>query len=222
MVKLVKEELKINQRVEIQLRDSSYAGSYPSRVEEIFPDKIVFAAPLKKGTLIPLRKGDTITVNYWGQTGSYSFTTRVIKTQVQQVPVIIAERPREVTRIQRRNYLRIPVALPLTFSILEDLEHAARSEIFRAETVDLSGGGVMIKSPVKLSKDEYLEIELTLPRKGTINLVGRVVRTQETKDQGGLFYLVGIDFVVIDESDRDRIIAFVFERQRELRRKGLV
>ncbi|MDH7576742.1 MAG: PilZ domain-containing protein [Bacillota bacterium] len=225
---MIKEELRINQRVEILLQnsayDSNYAGSYPSRVEEILSDKIFFAAPIKKGIPIPLRKGDPITVNYWGQTAGYSFTTKVIETRFKRVlPVIIVERPKKVTRIQRRNFLRIPAVLPLTFSILEGPERVSRPEIFHTETVDLSGGGAMIKTPVKLSKDEYLEMELTLPRKGTINIVGRVVRTQETKKGStGLIYLTGIDFEVIDESDRDKIIAFVFERQRELRRKGLM
>ncbi len=220
---MAKVKLKINQKVEIQLQNGSYAGSHPSRVEEIFPDKIIFAAPLKRGMAIPLKKGDVITVHYWGQTAGYSFTTKILETKLQRLlPVIVAAKPEKVTRIQRRNFLRIPVALRLTFSILEDLEHNSGSEIFHTETVDLSGGGVMIKSPVKLLRDQCLEIELTLPRKGTINVTGKVVRIQETKGKGKPIYLVGIDFLVIKESDRDKIVAFVFEYERKMRKKGLI
>lgn len=219
---MAKEELKINQKVEIRLDNASYKGSYPSRVEELPSNRITLAAPIKKGKIIPLGRGDIITVYYWTQTAGYSFTTRVIKTGFRRIPTITVERPREMKRIQRRNYLRIPAILPITFSVLEDLEHVSRLEIYRGETIDISGGGVMFKSPIKLTEDVCLEMEITLPRKGTVNVGGRVVRIREKLGKSGPEFFVGVDFSVIDESDRDKIIGFVFQRQREMRRKGLI
>jgi c-di-GMP-binding flagellar brake protein YcgR len=217
-----KEKLKINQKVEIQIPDGSYKGSYSSRVEEIHPDgSIVLAAPFKRGVLIPLRKGDTVVVNFWGQTAGYSFTTTVLETNYQNVPMITVLAPSTLKKIQRRNFVRVAAWIPLAFSILKDTEDFAEKKIFRTETVDISGGGVLIKSPLKLSEGDRLEMEIQLPKRGPVSARGQVVRVEEKKEQPPV-YLVGVAFTEITETDRTKIIRFVFERQREMRQKGLI
>ncbi len=216
------EELKINKRVEIKIQDSHYAGNYSSRVEEILPDTIILAAPLKRGVIVPLRVGDTVTVSYFGQTAGYSFTTKVIGTNYQKLPLIAVQKPQEITKIQRRKYIRISTRIPVRFLILDDKKQPASSDVYCTETIDISGGGAAIISPVKLSREDCLDMELDIPRRGTIRVVGRVARVEETRSEYGIRYLIGIDFLVIDESDRDKIIQYVFELQRDMRRKGLI
>lgn len=215
------EELKINKRVEVIIENSYYAGNYSSRVEEILPDSIILAAPLKRGVIVPLRVGDTITVNYYGKTAGYSFTTKVTATNYKKVPLIAVEKPQEITKIQRRSYIRIPTSIPVRFTVLNEQKQPT-SLSYWSETIDISGGGVAIISPIKLSCGGYLDMELDVPRKGIIQVMGRVARIEEIKTEYGKKFLLGISFLAIDESDRDKIIQYVFELQREMRRKGLI
>jgi len=219
---LAAEELKINDRVEIRIQNPYYAGKYSSRVEEILPNTIVLAAPLKRGVIVPLRAGDTITVSYYGQTAGYSFTTKVIGASYQKLPLIAVQKPQKVNKIQRRNYIRIPASIPVRFLVLDDQRQPAGSDLYSTETLDISGGGALIISPVKLSRDDCLDIELDLPRRGTIRVLGRVARVEKKKSEYGPRYLIGVDFSVIDKADREKIIQYVFELQREMRRKGLI
>ncbi|HAA90261.1 MAG: Type IV pilus assembly PilZ [Thermoanaerobacterales bacterium 50_218] len=217
-----KEELKINQKVEVQIPDGSYKGNYSSRVEEIHPDgSIVLAAPFKRGVLIPLRKGDTVIVNFWGQTAGYSFTTAVLETNYQDVPMIRVAAPSTVRRIQRRNFVRVPAWIPLVFSVSSDSDDPSEKKIYRTETVNVSGGGLLIKSPFKLSEGVCLEMEIHLPKRGPVNARGQVVRVEEKREQSPM-YLIGVAFTEIAETDRTKIINFVFEKQREMRQKGLI
>ncbi|MGB9792047.1 MAG: flagellar brake protein [Thermacetogeniaceae bacterium] len=215
------EELKINKRVEIIIEKSYYAGSYPSRVEEILPDAIVLAAPLKRGVVVPLRVGDTIKVNFYGKTGGYSFTTKVTATSYKKIPLIAVEKPQEFTKIQRRSYIRVPARIPVRFTLLDDQKQPTDLNS-SSETIDISGGGVALLSSTPIPCGSYLEMELDVPRKGTIRVLGKVARTEEKKTEYGKTTLLGISFVEIDESDRDKIIQYVFEIQREMRRKGLI
>ncbi len=215
-------DLKINQRVKIELEHPLYGGTYSSRVEEILPGRIVLAAPLRGAEVVPLRPGDRVTVSYWSPAGAYTFKARVSGVSPGGVPLLFLEEPEEVQRVQRRSFLRVPAALPVTFSILEDIEQLPAPEVHQGETVDISGGGVLLRSPVPLREGDYLELEVTVPKRGTLGVVGRVVRVQEKKGAKGPEFYAGVDFVVIAEADRDKIVGFVFERQREMRRKGLI
>lgn len=215
------EKLKVNQRVEIKILKSYYVGSYSSRVEGVEHDRVILAAPIKNGRVIPLQKGQLITVSYFGKTASFSFTTAVIEFREGKVPIVIIAQPQQIVRIQRRNYLRLEACVPVVFRVVDDQEHNSRPAIYHTETVDISGGGALIRSKVRLSPEDYLEIELTIPRKGVINILGRVARVEKINGSCPI-YLVGIDFLVIDETERDTIIQYVFEQQRELRRKGLL
>lgn len=215
------EDLKVNKRVEIIIENSYYAGSYPSRVEEILPDIIVLAAPLKRGVVVPLRVGDTIKVNYYGKTAGYSFTTKVIATSYKRIPLIAVEKPQEFTKIQRRSYIRVPARIPVRFTLLDDQKKPTELNCC-CETIDISGGGVALLSSTALPCGSCMEMELNVPRKGTIRVIGKVARSEEKKTEYGKMTLLGISFVEIEESDRDKIIQYVFEIQRDMRRKGLI
>lgn len=218
---MAKEKPKINQKVQVNIKNYPYEGCYSSRVEEISSERIVLAAPFKGSNVIPLHIGDVITVTYWTETAGYSFTTEIVDTNYGNLPTITIKHPRQIERIQRRKYLRLPATIPVTYRVLNNPE---KSDVYHSFTLDISGGGVLICSPVCLSYNDKLDITLALPQKGEINVVGRVLRIEERIDKKSRIrsYLLGIEFLEINEPDRDKIIAFIFDMQRRMRRKGLI
>lgn len=219
---MIKYGLQINQRVEIEVPSKDACGGcYSSRVEDLFPDKVVLAAPIKNNKIVPLKRGEVIKIKYWGGSAGYSFTTRILQRRGGRIPTITVELPEKIRRWQRRNYLRISANLPLTFTLTSSDGNIKYPQIYHTETIDISGGGVMIKSPLLIEKDSYLELELTLPQRGIIVALGRIVRAQKRASRNKHFYLLGIEFSVINESDREKIIAYVFELQRQRNRRRL-
>lgn len=217
---MVKDGLRINQRVEIEVPSKDACGGcYSSRVEDLFPNRVVLAAPIKNNKIVPLKRGEVIKIKYWGGSAGYSFTTRVLRRKGGHLPTITVELPEKIKRWQRRNYLRVSASIPLTFTLTNSDGKSKHPQIYRSETIDISGGGVMLKSPLLIEKGSYLELELMLPQRGVIVALGRIVRIQERSSKNKHFYLLGIEFSVIKESDREKIITYVFDLQRQRNRR---
>lgn len=208
---------KANQLVSIVLsKDHPRAGVYHSRVEFISPKRLILAAPISQWQVIPVKRGEIITVNYWVRTKAYSFTSEVMAFKGGYLPTITVAWPRKIKRLKRRNFMRVRAKLSVT------LAPTGEKRIYHTETLDISGGGVLIKSPVRLEENDYVELQITLPERGVFNILGRVVRLEERSGRKGTEYFMGIEFAVIDERDRERIIVYVFERERYLNRRRLV
>ena len=207
---------KANQLVSIVLsKDHPRAGVYHSRVEFISPKRLILAAPISQWQVIPVKRGEIITVNYWVRTKAYSFTSEVMAFRRVSADNY-SGLARKIKRLKRRNFMRVRAKLSVT------LAPTGEKRIYHTETLDISGGGVLIKSPVRLEENDYVELQITLPERGVFNILGRVVRLEERSGRKGTEYFMGIEFAVIDERDRERIIVYVFERERYLNRRRLV
>lgn len=84
---------------------------------------------------------------------------------------------------------------------------------------DISGSGIALYSSRQLNTDDIVEIKMSLPKLPPIpiNIIGAVVKCEasygvEIKEGK---YLIGVKFAAINEEDREEIIRFVLERQRE-------
>jgi hypothetical protein len=107
--------------------------------------------------------------------------------------------------IQRREHARVQADLPLHL-ITEDGERLV------AQTVNVSGGGVMVRGVTQLDVGERVHVVLWLDDGARpLETPARVVR----EVQPGV---VGVLFDLIDEPTRERLIHYVFDREREHRR----
>lgn len=215
-------DLRINQRVEIKIsQKGAYSGCYPSRVEDISPSRIVLAAPLKGQKMVPLEEGELITVEYCGSSAVYSFTTRIVGMGKDHFPTITVEFPQMIRRWQRRSFLRMKAALPVTLTPVKTDGSITPPPIYQMETINISGGGLMLKSPIRFPEGESLELEILLPQRGVVEALGKVVRVEEKKGGNSPYYLLGIEFTVIKEADRQKIISYVFELQRRMYKRRI-
>jgi hypothetical protein len=111
--------------------------------------------------------------------------------------------------LKRRDYVRATVALPLTLRAAGADEPKVTAH---AQALDLSGGGMLVRGlPNPVLGDEH-RFELSLDGGTPIRGRGRVVR------------LVGIDraglqFTVLADEDRERIMNAAFDMSRDQRRR---
>ena len=212
--------LKVNQPVEIEMPEISKV-SYRSRVEGILSNKITLAAPLKQGQIVPLSPGTTVKVIYTDQMAIYSFLSQVISLNRQNLPTVILGEPYDLQRIQRRNFVRLEATLNIIITQVDE-DYKPAGETFSGTTVDLSGGGAMFLCNTVLKCGDSLATMVYLSDNDSVKALGRVTRFVENLPNAKHKYSVGIEFTVIEESERDKIIKFIFNRQRELRKKGLL
>jgi len=111
-----------------------------------------------------------------------------------------------VSRVQRREFVRVNVELEAELvGVYEDAT--------RARTHNLSGGGAMVKSPRPLPQEELVYAKILLaPGDPSVRGHARVVWCAPADD--GTQYFVGLQFLEIKSSDRERIVRFCMERLR--------
>jgi c-di-GMP-binding flagellar brake protein YcgR len=121
---------------------------------------------------------------------------------------------------QRREYFRVNVNFPVRYwHVAKDEAQIPPSVSVVRETINLSGGGMMIRVSTPLFTGKKLGLELDLPcsPRRRIRCVGQVVRIVS---RGEKDLEVGLHFVEIDPDDRESIIVFCFaEQRRQLRDK---
>lgn len=128
----------------------------------------------------------------------YSFTTHVLKTTRNPELVVILDKPGVIYRMQRRAYarrlMRIPAAYARSAQMLE-------KEAGKAETRDVSLGGVSLVVPEEMTPGDILHIELR-PKtpKDKIKAVAHIMRSRPNDEGEG--YLLGCRLTEADEALR--------------------
>ncbi len=214
------EPLKVNQPVEIEI-PGEQSVCYRSRVEYVSDDRLIVASPMKSGAIVPVRRGTVVKVTYTDNVAVYTFSSEVLSQNISGIPTLILDRPSDSKRIQRRNFVRLDTRLTVNLSLLNE-KYIPSGETISATTVDISGGGMMFVCDTNMKVGDVLEAVINLSEKETVTAIGRIVRIVENPPKSRNRYSAGFEFTIIEEAERDKIIRFIFNQQRELRRKGLL
>ncbi len=114
-----------------------------------------------------------------------------------------------IEMIQEREYVRVQSTRPVLV-----LTGSTQGTV-QTYSVDLSGGGMLLAGPSTLKVGEQVQFRLTTAKGAPpITGVGTVVRT-DTQGRRALC------FDEIGEGDHRRLVRFIFECQRDERRRGL-
>lgn len=218
---------RLNQRLEVALGDRGGPGAqYFSRLVEETADTLRISAPEFEGTVVDLREGDSMRLWYTQGGGYWCLKTNVRTVYEREGETFLElDRGGDVHRAQRRNHVRVDVSLLLHARVeqhvgAQDGEGSdsprLTGERIKALTRNISGGGVSFRTPVQLAAGDKLVVTFYLPEHGgDITSRAKVVHAHpdpERPDQ----CIVACSFERMAITDRERIIRFLFFRQREL------
>ena len=212
-------EYKIGDRIEIDIPDGEYKGKYHSVIFNIEPEYMEIVAPVVRGVLIPVRPGTHVHVFYTRQDALYKFEGEILERKEQNnVSLLILPIPKQITRIQRRSFVRVEVTIPFILIKKED------GIKWKAYSVDLSAGGVRVRSDRDLAVGSIVDVEFYLPTGALIRSAATVVRKQLVPGQESgkeNQYYLSMAFNDLDNSSQQKILHYVFRCQQETRWKGL-
>ncbi|PUU94692.1 MULTISPECIES: flagellar brake protein [Halanaerobium] len=210
-------ELEVNQKLEIEVLSGSYQGNYLSKVADFLEAGIIITGLYREGAPLPLRLDQTINVYYTTDRAAYKFKSKILKRTNKPIPLLLIERADSVTRIQRRDYFRLDVTGTVDiYKMMDDKKYPKK--ISEARLLDISGGGIQMQLKKKFKKNEEILISLKniLPPKEFIK--AKIVRIQRENNELNNY---GVQFVEIEEEQREQIIQWIFAYQRKSRKKGL-
>lgn len=210
-------KLKVNQNFELVVKKGPFKGNYLSKIADIGDKYIKVTMPFVRGEIVPLRMGLDLEMYFTGEMAAYSYSTKTIDREFEQVPILILSYPQKKKRIQRREYFRLEVKEEMSYRLLNsDLEPI--SDMKQATTIDISGGGVKLVSKENIPNGTLLEIYLKITTLENTPIISRVVNIFDLPEGTA----VGVKFIEIANHVREDIISWLFDYQRELRRKGML
>ncbi len=198
---------------------------FVSSVYDLDTKGIYVPIPFNNNHPLVLGHGEKVRVKYMGKTSTYLFVTEAVGRKVEQdkLPMYILMHPKQedITRIQLREFARVPVMIDIQYA-----PPPAKNEVpafQKAYSVDLSGGGLKIalKESVKAGTTFLLSFTLYVRAKKKqqeFQLLAKIIRCQLV-DQEARIYHASLKFLDIRPAQQDLIMAYVFERMVEIKRR---
>jgi c-di-GMP-binding flagellar brake protein YcgR len=213
---------KVNQFLYLHVASSDEEDAsieYKSRIADSSEDELLINVPIIEGSgrLKRLFLGDELSASYISEDGVKSFFNSHVTGFKEEVVKLVRIRkpdPGSVTKVQRRNFLRVAAELEIAISMSS---HAR----FIGVTDDVGGGGIsfLVDARWPVQQETILDCWLLVPfRNGSIDhaqFKAEVIRVKplETKNQ------IMVKFSSISDGERQKIIRYCFERQLDIRKK---
>jgi PilZ domain len=143
---------------------------------------------------------------------AYSSTRGLVrfqgKARLEAYDTLTFHVPEAPDVLQRREFVRVDAAQPVVLISEED------DSVLSGHAIEVSGGGMLLTGPDALGLDASVRFTLNLGD-GTapINGSGRIVRVEDSGRRA-------LMYEHISQGDRQRLIHFIFERQRSALAKG--
>lgn len=237
--------LKVWESLEILVGDERDPGRYRARIEDFLNGGIVITSPVFVEGKSLLRDGCEVLVNITRDDAVYQFSSN-IRSSTRSGGSSILSPPKNIRRVQRRLFCRVQTSEHLEYALIEasmDWEDYDEKLKWHQSTCrDISGGGMLINLAEETDSGQLLLVKVKsfesydLP--GMLVAVCRRVFKQEDR------LLAGIEFVStdrlrkyftqaqlkrlpskatrFDNAAQDRLVTVTFNRQIDLRNKGLL
>lgn len=204
-------------RVDIQIHNPSNPEGVKamySQVMNVDSEFYYISPPVTKGMEYPVRLGQKADLTYYREFGVMSFTVVFLRKITDgKVALFQVTRITEPRKTQRRAYYRLKY---MVNGFVKSLENDKACEML---IQDISGGGTRATVSVSFYVGEKIECVLHMDNEKVI-VVATVVRALRLSDQRR--YELGIRFEDVSEKNQNKIIAYIFQKQGELRKKGLI
>lgn len=199
--------------------DNKETFDYRSRIMDMKEDNYLIEVPIhvETGKMKMLHLGDELSVVYVNENGlRHYFNSHVTGFGKDRVQLIHISRPleNEITKVQRRSYLRVPASLEIAVQSKEQAIH------FLAHTIDVGGGGVSFytKPDTVMQAGWILKCWLLVPyRNGTrehVSFDAEIVRV--VGQENGTSQVMAA-YKKIPDHERQKVIRYCFEQQLEQR-----
>lgn len=214
---------------------------YKSSISDILKDELwEITMPVANGRIVLFQVGTQCDiVVYSSNKTMYQTTIEVMKRYKKDGLYFIAvELVKDLTKIQRRHFFRLECDIDMTlYNItMENIEKLDVAQIvssfktqknklknINAVILDISGGGIRFSSYVDNIPGSYVIVEFTLKNKDTdesMLLLCQIIDSRKNENIKGI-YITRAKFLFDNLAEREKIVKYVFDEERYIRRKEM-
>jgi c-di-GMP-binding flagellar brake protein YcgR len=204
-----------------EIEVNGLADKYSTKIEEVKGDYLLVATPMKAREYVRLDHGQRILLSVVRRNNPYFFDTFVVgANEGQQLTQL--RRPPENAGVQLRQHVRVAVVIT-DAQFWWETASGKFGPTMPGQVLDISAGGFLALTKDGLPEGLILA-RFTLSRQaGHLMSLARVLKDYErVSDVGVKSHRSHCQFVDMADKDRERLVKFVFQRERELRQKGVL
>jgi len=226
-------DLKALKRVKVS-SEKNKDKVYSTKVYDVVnDDTIEIIMPMEQTKLILLPVDGEYEVFFYTENGLYESTVRITdRYKSNNVYIILVELQANLRKYQRRDFYRYSCALDMETRGLtpEEVFAYRKGENYQAPPgmptakgviVDISGGGLRFVSKTQYERESLLYCNYSLFIHGGIKgykIICKVLDSREITNRPGE-YEHRVQFLNLDNDEREEIIQYIFEEERKNRRK---
>lgn len=233
-------DIKITHQVNQEENGGEIAKVYRSLVTDIFSNlELEIAMPTYGGKMILFQADLECDFVFYTKAGMYRcqavIKNRYKKDNLYLLRILITSK---LEKFQRREFFRISYNTSVKFYHLteETAKLDTTEKLFEAVqkieymdaactgiTQDISGGGVRLISDIALERGQFIFLSLRLTNDkydDTFHLPGQIIAAEQHPDRPEMF-IYRVKFLFRDLKEREKIVRFVFEEERRIRRKEI-
>ena len=218
-------DIRIGTRLELlrlSAEGETEGPAMTSRLEAVRDDgSLVVLAPMREMAYVAMHPDEPLGVIFESHGERNGFRAVVLDRSIEDHLRLLHLWPEtEIESIQRRDFYRLPHVMSCEFRPLAEVGGPDRVQApwMRTLTRNIGGGGIGLLFEDK--PEMGMNIEGMLEADGMIRFTGRVVRITPCEETAAYRYEAGVVFDAIANRDRERLIALIYEVQRNLLRKG--
>ena len=174
-----------------------------ARVMEVEPQEAMLSFAESESNPVSMLAGGNVAIQYTNRRGVCRIDGAAHTGKHPEV--LRVEYTGKVQLIQRREFVRVDAMIPVSYRPI-----GMTGWLAETTTINVSGGGFMISGREGLQIDQEMDFTLALDGDtkdaGPLDVFGKVAR----ETPGGL----GIQITRITEDERDRLVRWVFARER--------
>jgi len=151
--------------------------------------------------------GMKVCMDFHDDDGCTIYKTEVLRGPTEEKRSARLKRPIPPRRVTHRQYTRVETALPIRFREMGTVTY------HQGIVMNLSAGGVLLKTTASHEFQKTLEMELGLPANPPLNVLGQIVhKAEQLNGPDGRMSLYGCKFMRLDRQERKAITQYVREQ----------
>ena len=202
-------------KVYLHKRGDTSSGGILTRVSLTSPEKheVFVTSPKVNGRLVDLHEDEQYYFRLVTESSIFRFRAKFLSYgDIDGFDISKFKLLDGGEKTQRREAYRFNLNTMVIFSVV--YSDGNQSEKISGMIMDLSAGGAKIYSDRKVSKGEFINIDLKLDDDQII-VFGDVRTAMDLPSKSKFAYQYGVRFAMMAESDQEKIIRFMYKKQRE-------
>ena len=214
-------------KLDISLKNAENDAVYKSSFSDFISEKIwEITMPVSTGRIVLLQVGEPFDFILYTSDKFLLEGCAIVRKRYKKENLyfLVVELTSELKRIQRRDFFRMPCMINMRYSILKYDGSAGieKSQWSDSVILDISGGGIRFSDKKPIEQGIFLMVHFILNVNDTeevFDLLGCVVNCEKSPDETR--YFIRIKFIFEKIADREKIVRYVFEQERRIRRREM-